>query len=323
MRRSEGCGDDDIAPAGLRPASSSRPGGRRLRRCCPWQGVELVDHRRAADLLEKAKKDAEAELRLQQEREALKDKGQDKDKQTAAENQKKKQAMRRGSGLPPGDSMLEGFVPAAGGSGWGVDFWLESQQEWQHGQQGVPEEAAAKDTRAPDDATFETLNDGSTALVVTPGKRLKLNLASLLEGGDANKERREKEERRRKKRRSKFLGAWGGLGGFGAAAGAESKNLRGFGGGTTSPPAAGGSGNLSGWQGSWKEWVNEYTVTMDIKIHEPPREGLALFQTALVHAEEHKGQVPHVSKQCVRAPRMRVRGKRRVAGGVWHAAWMG
>jgi hypothetical protein len=273
--------------------------------------------------LEKAKKDAEAELRLQQEREALKDKGQDKDKQTAAENQKKKQAMRRGSGLPPGDSMLEGFVPAAGGSGWGVDFWLESQQEWQHGQQGVPEEAAAKDTRAPDDATFETLNDGSTALVVTPGKRLKLNLASLLEGGDANKERREKEERRRKKRRSKFLGAWGGLGGFGAAAGAESKNLRGFGGGTTSPPAAGGSGNLSGWQGSWKEWVNEYTVTMDIKIHEPPREGLALFQTALVHAEEHKGQVPHVSKQCVRAGRMRVRGRRRVAGGVWHAAWMG
>ena len=62
---------------------------------------------------------------------------------------------------------------------------------------------------------------------------------------------------------------------------------------------------------------------MDIKIHEPPREGLALFQTALVHAEEHKGQVPHVSKQCVRAARMRVRGRRRVAGGVWHAAWMG
>lgn len=272
------------------------------------QGVELVDHRRAADLLEKAKKDAEAELRLQQEREALKDKGQDKDKQAAAENQKKKHAMRRGSGLPPGDFMLEGFVPAAGGSGWGVDSWLESQQ--QGGQQEEAEEPAAKDARAPEDATFETLNDGSTALLVTPGKRLKLNLAPLLEGGDANKEKREKEDRRRKKRRSKFLGAWGGFGGFGS--GADSKNLRGFGGGTNSPPAEGG--NLSGplWQGSWKEWVNEYTVTMDVKIHEPPREGLSLFQTALVHAEEHKGQVSRHSPEHVRAPSVRERACPRV-----------
>ena len=46
------------------------------------------------------------------------------------------------------------------------------------------------------------------------GKRLKLDLTSLLEGGDANKEQREKEARRRRKRRLKLFGAWGGFGGF-------------------------------------------------------------------------------------------------------------
>jgi hypothetical protein len=39
------------------------------------------------------------------------------------------------------------------------------------------------------------------------------------------------------------------------------------------------------WKNSWKEWVNEYTITMDIKVMESiPREGVSLFQTALVHA---------------------------------------
>ena len=183
--------------------------------------------------------------------------------------------------------MLEGFVPAGGA--WGVESWLGSQQ---NSAQAVPDEPMVKDTRAPEDATFETLKDGSTALIVTPGKRLRLDLSALLEGGDTNKEQREKEARRRRKRRSKFLGAWGGFGSFGATTGADGKNLRGFG-GKDSPPAAGASGgDVSAplWQGGWKEWVNEYTVTMDVKIQEPPREGLALYQTALVHAEEHKGQ---------------------------------
>ena len=42
-----------------------------------------------------------------------------------------------------------------------------------------------------------------------------------------------------------------------------------------------------------KEWmtqprVNEYTITMDIKLkNEPPREGLALYQTSLVFTEEN------------------------------------
>ena len=55
------------------------------------------------------------------------------------------------------------------------------------------------------DATFEILNDGSTALIIKPGDRLKLNLNELLEGGDASKESREK-KKKKKKKFSKFSG---------------------------------------------------------------------------------------------------------------------
>lgn len=139
---------------------------------CAWsvqcQGVELLDHKRATELLEKAKKDAEAELKRLAEREALKDKKQDKDNEAAAANQKKKSAMRQG-GIPPGDFMLEGFVPAGGAVGWdagGIQSWLGSHKQ---GTQVETEEEVVKDTTAPDDAVFETLNDGSTALLIAPG----------------------------------------------------------------------------------------------------------------------------------------------------------
>ena len=249
------------------------------------EGVELLDPKQAAELLEKAKKDAEAELKAQQEREALKDKGQDQGKQgAAAANQKKKSAMRQ-SGLA-GEFVLEGYMPAGASAGWGsIESWLGSQP--QH-EEKEPEEPTVKDTRAPEDAVFDTLNDGSTALIVPPGRRLKLDLSALLLGGDAKKEQREKEMRKRKKRRSKFLGAWSTFGS--AVNGTDSRNLRGFG-GSDSPPAA-GAGVEKGavLPSSWKEWVNEYTVTMDIKIQEPNREGLSLFQTALVHVGDSKGQ---------------------------------
>jgi len=254
------------------------------------QGVELLDGRRAAELLETARKVAEVELQLLAERETFKDKGgqQEKEKQAAAAHHRSKTAARQlGGCTPDGDFLLEGFhIPAGDEREWGAESWL--------GPRTAPaeaEELLVKDTRAPEDATFETLKDGSFALIVPPGKRLKIDLSALLEGGDANKEQREKEARRRKKRRSKFLGAWGG---FGALSSSDKKNPRGFAAGADSPPAGGvGQGDFSGplWQGSWKEWVNEYTVTMDIKIQDtPPREGLALFQTALVHAEENKKQ---------------------------------
>ena len=45
-----------------------------------------------------------------------------------------------------------------------------------------------------------------------------------------------------------------------------------------------------GHGGKWfKEYINAYTITMDIKLlEEVPREGMALFQTGLIHSEENK-----------------------------------
>ena len=49
-----------------------------------------------------------------------------------------------------------------------------------------------------------------------------------------------------------------------------------------------GFGGFGGF-GKSKEYINKYTITMDIKVRdEIPRDGLSLFQTALVHAKEDK-----------------------------------
>lgn len=53
------------------------------------------------------------------------------------------------------------------------------------------------------EAIFEVLQDGSTALVMKPGYRLKLKLNELNEGGDAAKEEREKKAKKKKKKSSK------------------------------------------------------------------------------------------------------------------------
>lgn len=52
------------------------------------------------------------------------------------------------------------------------------------------------------------------------------------------------------------------------------------------PTVSKGWGGKSKW---FKEYVNKYTITMDIKIMDPiPRDGISLFQTALVHTKEDK-----------------------------------
>ena len=211
------------------------------------QGVELVDNELAAELLEKAKKEAEAEAKRQQEREAQKDKDKDKDK----EKDKEKSSDRK-KGFSSWGGGMSGAAYGPVGFGGGTDFdpWSSFRPGGEGGSAAV-EDIAEKEWKAPEDAVFETLNDGSTAFVLPPGKRLKIDLSALLDGGDAKKEEREKKKRRRRKR----MGKWGGW----------------YGGGD--------------WKSSWKEWVNEYTITMDIKVMDSlPREGLSLFQTALVHA---------------------------------------
>jgi len=56
------------------------------------------------------------------------------------------------------------------------------------------------------EATFEELNDGSFALIMKPGYRLKLSLKDLLLGGDAARVEREKMKKTKKKSKSKYSG---------------------------------------------------------------------------------------------------------------------
>jgi len=56
------------------------------------------------------------------------------------------------------------------------------------------------------EATFEELNDGSMALVMKPGYRLRLTLKDLMDGGDATRAEREKQKKKKKKKMSKYTG---------------------------------------------------------------------------------------------------------------------
>lgn len=141
-------------------------------------------------------------------------------------------------------------------------------------------------TEAPSDATFETLKDGSSALIIKAGYRLKLNLSELLEGGDEKKAEREAEKVRKKKRKEKYSSAYSGYGGGGGVYEGYGPAMKSGGGG------ADDWDDWDAWEGGkkWgKDYVNKYTITMDMKLlEEPPREGISLFQTALIHTEENK-----------------------------------
>lgn len=124
------------------------------------------------------------------------------------------------------------------------------------------------------DASFETLKDGSTAFIIKPGYRLKLKLNDLQEGGDENKLERERKALKQKKRAAKF------------AASASSW----VGGGSSSTKEI-DFWDLSNFESKkwFKEYINEYTITFDIKLMEaPPRDGISLFQTALIHCTESR-----------------------------------
>jgi len=108
---------------------------------------------------------------------------------------------------------------------------------------------------APAHVKFETLKDNSTALLIPAGTRLKIDLNPLTDDTWKNYGKIKKKKPKKKKL------AWDSWG------------------------TDGGWGKYKKW---WKEWVNEYTITMDVKFSEEfPREGIALYQTALIHVEEN------------------------------------
>jgi hypothetical protein len=138
------------------------------------------------------------------------------------------------------------------------------------------------------EAEFMDLIDGSTALILKAGYRLKLKIGDLLKGGDEKKEARQKEEKRMKKRKAKFFNNNNG--------GGASNALVGFG----NDDMLLDFGDLQwGDFKMMKTYINEYTITMDIMVmgEDLPREGISLYQGQLVYGEEDKKTGKITTKQ--------------------------
>jgi hypothetical protein len=207
---------------------------RKGKECFP-ENVDLIDTKRAEELLEKATAAAEEAAKMKKKDG---EEEETKDKKTAD----------------------TGTTSYSSSSAWG-----ESKK--------ADDTAAATSTETENngihDAVFETLKDGSTALIIKPGFRLRLRIADLLAGGDEKKEERKKTAEKEKKRKDKKK--------------AKSSSY------DVWPDMDDGWGDKK-WSSKWfKEYINTYTITMDVKfLEEIPREGIALYQTALIHCEENK-----------------------------------
>lgn len=142
--------------------------------------------------------------------------------------------------------------------------------------------AQARLSMAPPEAKFEFQRDRSTALVIQPGMRLKLDITGLTQEG---KEKKAKAERTRLKEALMSKAAK-------ERAEAKAKNKK--------KRYGGYSFYDADWEKEWaiKHYVNEYTITFDVKLkREAPREGLALFQTSLVYTEENPSSGRKTIKQ--------------------------
>ena len=132
------------------------------------------------------------------------------------------------------------------------------------------------------DLSFESLKDGSQALIVQPGYRLKLNLKDLLSGGDEAREQREK--RIKSNQKVAALSKESNIDAIDVDSDDDDFDSLGdgfseLGGGHVNDGWA-----IDPWATRWfgeKEFINEYTITMDIKLLDaPPHNGVSLFQTA-------------------------------------------
>jgi hypothetical protein len=107
---------------------------------------------------------------------------------------------------------------------------------------------------------------------------LKLN--ELLEGGDDKKEERQKKKLARQKMKATMKSSSSTMMGPSLM---DDDDDWGWGGQSS-------GGKMGSYRSRWhKEYINKYTITMDIKLlDEIPRDGISLFQTALIHAKEDK-----------------------------------
>eukprot|EP00808_Paulinella_micropora_P006835 g75373.t1 len=121
--------------------------------------------------------------------------------------------------------------------------------------------------KAPPEAEFELLKDGSTALVIPPNTRLKFDLTDLING-------RWEERKHNKPSKPKQKGKAHGRSRLGT--------LLGFGSEDFDMMSAWGFGSST----SVKDYINEYTIVCDIKLLAAPEQGMSLFQTGLAHSSE-------------------------------------
>jgi len=234
--------------------------------------VELIDPKRADELLEKATIQLEEQLKRKK-----KDDNDDNNDNIKSE----------GNGVT--------FSSSIGTGGWGSSNTIEDEAGESTSQSLHP------------DILFETLKDTSTALIIKPGYRLKLKLNDLQDGGDENRIERERKILKSKKRAAKFAAnstSWGGIihhtsstSGTGGTAG-----------------TVGTTGAIDYWDFSsydtkkwFKEYINEYTITIDMKLLEPPsRDGISLFQTALIHnnteSRSGKSTLSRSDGECIISP---------------------
>ena len=155
-------------------------------------------------------------------------------------------------GASGGSSMTTGGSSYTMGGGVSSYNKNDSDDEWWL-EEDEPQEHIDMDgeNSAPKEAQYEMLPDGSTALVVPAGTRLHINLEELTKGGDAKRlARKIKAENDKKKKTTGFYG--------------------------------------SSFASKWStEYVDTYTITMDVKFeNDPPPAGISLFNTALAYTED-------------------------------------
>ena len=152
----------------------------------------------------------------------------------------------------------------------------------------LDEKSHLLENRSVELAVFEPVKSGCpTSLIIQPGYRLKLKLNNLLDGGDKKNKKRaqrlSKSKRKQHKQSSASNATDGGvLSGVSTEAGDDLEDYDMW--------AYDDSYPEEGYNSFYrKQYVNQYTITMDLKLlQNPPREGLSLFQTALIHSEENK-----------------------------------
>ena len=105
-------------------------------------------------------------------------------KKTASAEKNAKQNAKKSEG--EGEAKGEGGGGGGGGDGDGPAMVGPLPMPSFGGGGGIEDDEEFKDDYVLDPSTeFEVLKDGSTALIVKAGHRLRLNLSKILEGGDA------------------------------------------------------------------------------------------------------------------------------------------